>query len=243
MSNRLSFRRFIAQMTVIVMVVSLFWMAPAPLRAAADGKDADGGSQLPPSAPVTVTDSVYIALGETPEGQGVTARPGDGPEKGLQVGEMDGKTYWKTNQEVNPSQPGENILYFYFNVDDDFTADLSNQDVLITAEYYDDGNGDMVLQYDSKSSPFKDAPLFSYGDSGTWKTHTFKLSDARFENGANGADFRIGVTGGGAKSPNPELHLAKVTVTKQPVSRRSPPKPRSMIRHIRRTISSSPTAA
>ncbi|WP_186320237.1 glycosyl hydrolase family 28-related protein [Paenibacillus sp. Y412MC10] len=216
MNNRLSFRRFIAQMTVIVMVVSLFWMAPAPLRAAADGEDADGGSQLPPSAPVTVTDSVYITLGETPEGQGMTARPGDGPEEGLQVGEMDGKTYWKTNQAVNPNDPAQNILYFYFNVDDDFAGDLSDQDVLVTAEYFDQGNGDMVLQYDSKQSAFKDAPLFSYENSGTWKTHTFKLSDARFENRTNGADFRIGVTGAGAKAQNPELYLAKVTVTKQP---------------------------
>lgn len=216
MNNRWSFRRFIAQITVIVMVVSLFWMAPDPLRAAADGEDADGGSQLPPSAPVTVTDSVYITLGETPEGQGMTARPGDGPEEGLQVGEMDGKTYWKTNQAVNPNDPAQNILYFYFNVDDDFAGDLSDQDVLVTAEYYDQGNGDMVLQYDSKQSAFKDAPLFSYVNSGTWKTHTFKLSDARFENRTNGADFRIGVTGAGAKAQNPELYLAKVTVTKQP---------------------------
>ncbi|WP_258169002.1 glycoside hydrolase family 55 protein [Paenibacillus sp. AR247] len=128
---------------------------------------------------------------------------------------MDGKTYWKTNQAVNPNDPAQNILYFYFNVDDDFAGDLSDQDVLVTAEYYDQGNGDMVLQYDSKQSAFKDAPLFSYENSGTWKTHTFKLSDARFENRTNGADFRIGVTGAGAKAQNPELYLAKVTVTKQ----------------------------
>ncbi|WP_160495740.1 glycosyl hydrolase family 28-related protein [Paenibacillus dendrobii] len=216
MNNRLRIKRYMAQMIVMAMAVSLFWIAPVPAKAAEEGESAVRGEQLLPSEPVTVTDSVYITLGETPEGQGMTARPGDGPKVGLQVGDVDGKTYWKTNQTVNPNQPGENILYFYFDVNDEFVSDLSNQDVWVTAEYYDRGNGDMVLQYDSKQSAFKEAPLFSYEDSGTWKTHTFKLSDPRFANRSNDADFRIGVTGGGAKSPNPELYLAKVTVTKQP---------------------------
>lgn len=157
---------------------------------------------------------VSIKLGNHVVSDGITASPGDGPASGLQTGNLDGKDYWQTNQSLSVSDPGQNILYFYFNVGDDYLFQNKTQDVFVTVEYYDRGNGSMVLQYDAESAPFKDAPLYTYKNTNSWKTYTFKLSDAYFGNGTNGGDLRIGVSGAGAPSNNPELYLSSVTVNK-----------------------------
>ncbi|MCP1136268.1 S-layer homology domain-containing protein [Paenibacillus polysaccharolyticus] len=204
----------ISVMLTIVMLCSGLYITPATTHAAAEREDIteQGEVHLNDVSP----DSVSITLGETPVQQGITARPGDGPSAGLQVGISDGKAYWKTNQTMNPTNPADNILYFYFNVADEYLFENTDQDVFVTVEYYDSNSGAMSLQYDSKQSNFKDAPLFRYENTGTWKTHTFKLSDANFGNRTHDADFRIGVSGAGVPANNPELHLAKVTVHKQP---------------------------
>lgn len=160
-------------------------------------------------------ESVSIQLGETPAENGITARPGDGPASGLQTGTIGGKGYWRTNQTVSQTDPGQNILYLYFNVDNGYLFENEDQDVYVTVEYYDSGNGAMVLQYDAKTAAFKDAPLFTYTDTNSWKKYTFKLSDAYFGDRTHGGDFRLGVSGAGAPGGNPELHVASVEVTKR----------------------------
>lgn len=158
----------------------------------------------------SVREEVSITLGETPIENGIKARAGD-YEAGLQTGVLDGKSYWKTNK--NASAPG--TLYLYMNVDDNFLYDNQDQTVYVTVEYFDKGNGSMVLQYDAESAPFKDAPLFTYTDTNQWKSHTYKLSDAKFANRTNGSDFRIGIEGAGVPANNPDLYIASVRVTKQ----------------------------
>jgi hypothetical protein len=165
---------------------------------------------------VVVTEQVSIALGETPVPNGITAKPGDGSAVNLQTGTIAGKSYWKTNQSISSTDHGANILYFYFDVDDEYLFNNVDQDVYVTVEYFDSGSGSMKLQYDAKSAEFKDAPEFSYKNTNTWKTHTFKLGDAKFANRNNNGDFRLHVTGPGALGTNPELHVASVTVKKLP---------------------------
>lgn len=185
------------------------------------GIDAASNRDLKVAA-VTVTkklkadsrNGVSIKLGNQVVSDGIAALPGDGPASGLQTGILDGKDYWQTNQSVSASDPGQNILYFYFNVNDDYLFQNKTQDVFVTVDYYDRGNGSMVLQYDAESAPFKDAPLYTYKNTNSWKSYTFKLNDAYFANGTNGADFRIGVSGAGAPANNPELYLSSVTVNK-----------------------------
>ncbi|MEQ4481912.1 glycoside hydrolase family 55 protein [Cohnella silvisoli] len=153
--------------------------------------------------------SVSITLGQTPAENGISARAGD-DATGLITGSVDGKTYWQTNK-----TEGSRILYFYFNVDDAYLFDDPSYDVQVSVDYYDEGNGSMVLQYDAQSAAFKDAPLFTYSDTKTWKTHSFSLKDAKFANRTNGGDFRLGIEGGGASwQTNADLKLASVTVTK-----------------------------
>ncbi|SEU19087.1 glycosyl hydrolase family 28-related protein [Paenibacillus sp. NFR01] len=170
-------------------------------------------------AAVTVTktpkplppDEAAIVLGQPLQPLGITARAGDN-EAGLLTGTKDGRGYWSTNK----AAAGDRTLYLYMNVDNAFLYDNADQDVYVTVDYYDEGGGSMVLQYDSLSAPFKDAPLFTYGDSKSWRSTVFKLSDAKFADRANGSDFRIGISGGGAPENNPDLRVAKVTVKKTP---------------------------
>lgn len=165
---------------------------------------------------IVETEQVSITLGETPVSDGITAKPGDGGAANLQTGTIAGKGYWKTNQSISSTDHGANILYFYFDVDDKYLFDNKDQDVYVTVEYFDSGSGTMKLQYDAHSAEFKDAPEFSYKNTNTWKTHTFKLGDAKFANRNNNGDFRLHVTGPGALGTNPELHIASVTVKKLP---------------------------
>ncbi|MFD2328238.1 S-layer homology domain-containing protein [Cohnella sp. GCM10020058] len=161
------------------------------------------------------SESVSIELGDVPEAHGITARPRDGAPEGLVTGESGGRAYWQTNRSADDES--KRILYFYMNVDDGYSANMAAYDVEVTVDYYDAGNGKLVLQYDAQGdgNGFKDAPLFSYGNTGAWKTHTFKLTDAGFANRTGGADFRLGIEGGGASwQTNAELKLAKVVVTK-----------------------------
>ncbi|MFC3801395.1 S-layer homology domain-containing protein [Cohnella sp. GCM10012308] len=160
-------------------------------------------------------ESVSIELAGVPEAHGIAARPGDGGADGLVTGELSGRAYWQTNKSADDES--KRILYFYMNVDDGYSANMAAYDVEVTVDYYDAGNGKLVLQYDAQGegNGFKDAPLFSYGDTGAWKTHTFKLTDAGFANRTGGSDFRLGIEGGGARwQTNGELKLAKVIVTK-----------------------------
>lgn len=160
-------------------------------------------------------ESVSIELGTVPAEHGIAARPGDGEPGGLVTDELDGRTYWQTNRSADDES--KRILYFYMNVDDGYSVNMAAYDVEVTVDYYDAGSGKLVLQYDGQGegNGFKDAPLFSYGDTGAWKTHTFKLSDANFANRTGGADFRLGIEGGGASwQTNAELKLARVVVTK-----------------------------
>ncbi|MCV4230566.1 S-layer protein [Virgibacillus sp. LDC1] len=214
----LEVRSAIARMVVIVMLCSGVFVTPVPAFAAAELQEAGRSGDVMPDGmpPMDSEESVKITLGETPLEEGISGRPGDGPPEGLQVGTLDGKGYWQTNQSVNPNNPGDNILYFYFDVADDFLFENTDQDVFVSVDYFDRGSGAMVLQYDSKESSFKDAALFRYGNTETWNTYTFKLSDANFGNRTHGGDFRIGVSGAGAPEPNPELYIAQVTVHKQP---------------------------
>lgn len=156
-------------------------------------------------------DEVGIVLGTAPAAQGITARGGD-YEPGVLTGTLDGRGYWSTNR----TAPEGGTLYLYMNVANDYLYDNTDQDVYVTVDYYDEGNGSMVLQYDAVSAPFKDAALFTYTDTRQWLSHTFKLSDVKFADRTNGADFRIGISGAGAPDNNPDLKAAKVTVKKSP---------------------------
>jgi hypothetical protein len=160
-------------------------------------------------ASVRVAAGLSVDLGPAVDTHGITPRAGDS-DAHLVTGTVDGRGYWQTDR----SHAGAETGFFYMNVDDGTLYDVTDP-VAVTIDYFDQGNGSMQLEYDSPGpgipQMFKRSPTFVYGDSGTWKSHTFVLDDAILTNRSNGSDFRINT----ADAPG-ELKVARVTVTDLP---------------------------
>ncbi|SDU79742.1 Alpha-mannosidase [Jiangella alkaliphila] len=150
-----------------------------------------------------------VGLGDVPATAGIAPRAGDAGT-GLLTGTVAGRSYWSTNR----AAPAPGILYFYMNVDDSLVHDTTDT-VLVGIDYFDQGNGALGLHYDSPGPDiphrFKSAANVQYGDTGTWRTHTYALTDAILTNRSNGSDFRVHDGG----SPVP-LRVAEVRVTVVP---------------------------
>jgi hypothetical protein len=124
-------------------------------------------------------------------------------ERGLdQFEEGDGRTTAVTvaGRSARATAPGDNPSwgrYMYFRLDDSIARDgyyVTRVDV----EYLDEGTQPFGMQYDSNdctatlNGAYDDAPEVRRTGTGTWKTGTFDLPDARFANRENGgADFRL----------------------------------------------------
>jgi len=160
-------------------------------------------------AKITFSDSVYIILGKKDMCFGLKRK--DNPDEGRS------KSTTKSGKEcgypgANPHGPGR---MFYFDIDDRFIADAKTQKFTINIEYFDEGVP-FGLEYDSTDESvqkcpipgaFKDYPeKVEIEDSGKWKTFTFNIEDARFNNSCNGADFRFSGEG--------EFYIAKITIMK-----------------------------
>src|SRR6202022_848411 len=91
------------------------------------------GLNLSPPRVKAVGSSVSITLGAVPTENGIQARAGDNPN-GLLTGAIDGKSYWQTDKT-------KGTVYFYMNVDDSYLFNNTDQNVQVTVEYYDAGNG------------------------------------------------------------------------------------------------------
>ncbi|MCP4655620.1 MAG: DUF362 domain-containing protein [bacterium] len=91
--------------------------------------------------------------------------------------------------------------HFYFAVDDGFAYRGSRPELYVTIDYFDTGSGSLRLQYDSDtggevSARYRNAGRVMLEGTGSWRQHTFHLTDAYFGNRQNlGADFRITKTG------------------------------------------------
>jgi formylglycine-generating enzyme required for sulfatase activity len=103
---------------------------------------------------------------------------------------------------------GSRGRYIYFYVDNDFLFSQQAR-IRITVEYYDQGDFDFALHYDSMEDCFKAIDPILLENSGQWKTATFDLPDARFGGCQhNQFDFRIG-------APDRDLYINRVVAIKQ----------------------------
>ncbi|TWD84148.1 pectate lyase-like protein [Kribbella amoyensis] len=157
------------------------------------------------------TAGASVQFGANPVQAGITVRAGDRPEN-LVTGVQDGRPYWQTDRTA--PAPGTN--FFYANVSDTYLYDNRGL-VLVSVDYFDAGNGQFGLHYDSPGETiperFKNSELVSYGDSRTWKTHTFALPDAVMTNRSNGSDFRIHIGNGAVDLKVAAVRVAKVAGT------------------------------
>ncbi|WP_371402315.1 discoidin domain-containing protein [Kribbella sp. NBC_00662] len=177
----------------------------------------DADVRLFGSADITIaslrisTAGVSVQLGATPVQNGISPRAGDDASH-LITGVQDGRAYWQTDRTA-PS-PGTN--FFYMNVADTYLYD-NHSLVLVSIDYFDEGNGQFGLHYDSPGETipekFKNSEVIRYGDTKTWKTYTFALPDAVMTNRSNGGDFRIHNGDGSADLKVAAVRVAKVATT------------------------------
>ncbi|WP_433023150.1 glycosyl hydrolase family 28-related protein [Kribbella sp. CA-294648] len=157
------------------------------------------------------TAGASVELGANPTQNGISPRAGDRPEN-LITGVQDGRPYWQTDRTA--PAPGTN--FFYLNVSDTYLYDNRNL-VLVSIDYFDEGNGQFGLHYDSPGETipekFKNSEVITYGNTKTWKTHTFALPDAVMTNRSNGADFRIHNGDGAVDLKVAAVRVAKVATT------------------------------
>ncbi|MET9480802.1 glycosyl hydrolase family 28-related protein [Streptomyces sp. NPDC006638] len=175
-----------------------------PLRLS--GSDGDSARDITVAAVRVGTPGASVALGTAVRSDGVSPRAGDA-STGLVTGEQDGRGYWRTNR----SAPAPGLNFFYMNVADTFLYHTTDT-VLVSVDYFDEGSGSLALHYDSPGDTipdmFKSSEVFTYGDTKTWKTHTFTLDDALMTNRSNGSDFRIHTADSAV-----ELTVAAVRIT------------------------------
>jgi len=128
------------------------------------------------------------------EPRGIEVFPHD-PGDGIVVKkEVSGTVAWSTAaSRISPQN-----RYLYFSVDDKYGMS-GNERLEVTVRYFDAGPQEFWFEYDSNDPEFSGLPqafrhghVQQVGDSGTWKEATFTISQARFANRSNGADFRFG---------------------------------------------------
>lgn len=152
--------------------------------------------------PVPGEDFIWIDLGEENQGLLLTqVEGGDGVTEPDDIGGLECR--------VNPwpyAGPGHN--HMYFRIDDAFLLAV-DVEAWIIVEYFDSADAQQInCQYDSNGAGPVGGAFRGAGDgafeavkpAGTdaWLTHTFHIEDGRFENRANGADFRLTSHGQGS---------------------------------------------
>ncbi len=130
--------------------------------------------------------TLWSELGEINRYYGVyqVEFPGDGKTVPAEIGEL------KCRKAIDN--------YIYFNVDDNFIYNGSQDKIFVAIKYYDTGNTRIELQYDSYNGAYRNAiddDSSQYLETeGTmrWRQFAFYLPRPRFINSQNGgADFRL----------------------------------------------------
>jgi hypothetical protein len=165
-----------------------------------------------PAAPAAVAPgtSGSIVLGDPDQDSGLT-----------RIDQPDGRTVPVTENGMSgrATAPGDDPSwgrYIYLGLADDLARD-GYYVASVEVTYLDQGTGGVALQYDSNdcSAPvggaYKQAGSVDRTGSGTWKTATFRLDDARLANRENGgADLRI--AGGSGDASRLVVHSVKLTI-------------------------------
>lgn len=100
---------------------------------------------------------------------------------------ISGREGWQLNPD------NANYRYIYIDVSDYAFYNLRDTALEIEVDYYDEGNGTFLIEYDSYERTDAHTEYVDCLNSFEWKTHTFFIQDALFKNGLSGADFRIAV--------------------------------------------------
>jgi len=166
------------------------------------------GKRVQPTGPYADAREVSLTFGPGGKSAGIRLKTGgDGLAEVATVGGADaGRTL------PNPHGPGQ---YLYFDAADAFYFD-SGDALEVAVEYLDEGSAAFDLEYDSTESgaahggAYKPAGGVQRTGTGTWKTATWSLKDARFVNRENQeSDFRL-------FTPAGTLNVRRVSVRRVP---------------------------
>ncbi len=146
-----------------------------------------------------------------------------GRAKGLNLRPSGGDGVWKkvtspdSEAVVSAASPhSDNSRYLYFDADGAFAYGLFDQTVVVNITYRDAGCSAFHVEYDNSDpakglfeGAFRKIGDVAIEDTGTWRTAEFTLTQCRFMNRCNNADFRFVILGGEL-----ELAVRKVELTK-----------------------------
>lgn len=115
--------------------------------------------------------------------------------------EKDGRAGW-----MSLKQKEEGLYFMYIVVRSPSFKNGRAPKVSISVDYYDEGEGDFVIRYDSSDAgikvvpenpgAWKEAAKFQITNSKAWKTFTCEVDDAKFAGRCNGGDLRFEISSG-----------------------------------------------
>jgi len=181
-------------------IVCLVLAAVLAAAAGARAQDKSGA----PSYVKDAANAAWTVLGKKPVEKGLAFvyETGEGKHS---PGTKAGKECWVAGE--NPASQ-DAARYMYFNLVNKAFKNSKTPKVDIIIEYLDEGEAEIGLVYDSSDQEFSLVEGYPMGtwkpaedkivleDTGKWKTMTFHIEDARFENNCNGADIRLEIPGG-----------------------------------------------
>jgi len=148
-----------------------------------------------------------------------------GRAKGLNIRPSDGDGVWKKaaspdGEAVVSAASPHSSRYLYFDADGAFAFGLFDQSVVVTVTYRDAGCSGYYVEYDNSDpakglfeGAFRKIGDVAVGDTGTWKTAEFTLTQCHFMNRCNDADFRIVIFGGELELAVRKIELMRMKIT------------------------------
>lgn len=103
----------------------------------------------------------------------------------------DGMTVYDSANQCRRTNPVTGQYYMYFALDDGYIYNGNYPICHIAVTYLDSGTAPLELQYDATNDIWKSVQI-NRTNTGTWKTYTFDIGDARLANRQQGSyDFRL----------------------------------------------------
>jgi hypothetical protein len=184
---------------VLTRLFADMWRAKTVLKTASGYADADGVKWTPGRA------------------EGLNIRPSGGDGVWKKVTTPDGEAVVSAG-----SSHSNQSRYLYFDADGAFAYGLFEQTAVITVTYRDAGCSAFCLEYDNTNpakgpleGAFRKIGNVTIGDTGTWRTTQFELTQCRFMNRCNDADFRIVVLGDKMELAVKKVELMRTKITKE----------------------------
>ena len=182
---------------VLTRLFADMWRAKTVLKTASGYADADGVKWEPGKA------------------KGLNIRPSGGDGVWKKVTSPDGEAV------VSAANPhSDTSRYLYFDVDGAFAYGLFDQTVVVTVTYRDAACSAFYMEYDNSDpakglfeGAFRKVGDIAVGDTGAWKTAEFTLTQCRFMNCCNDADFRIVILGDELELAVRKVELMRTKIT------------------------------